>query len=94
MEKINGRQLIDLVAEDAHLSKRDTKAVIDSLINLITSTLENGGEVGLANFGSFSAKVKADRIGTDPTTHERITIKGKNTVTFKAAKAFKETLNK
>ena len=94
MEKLNRKELVDRVAERAHLSKRDAKESIDALIDIIVESLDKGVEVNLTNFGVFTPKVRKDREGTDPKTHERIKISGKKTVSFRLSKTYKVDLNK
>ena len=94
MEKLNKKELIDRVAERAHLSKRDAKESIDAFIDLITESLDKGMEVNITNFGVFTPKVRTCREGTDPKTHKRIVIPGKKTVQFRLSKTYKEDLNK
>lgn len=94
MEKLNRNELVEIVAERAHLSKRDAKEAIDTTIDVISKALLKGKEVNLTNFGTLTPKQRVSRDGTDPKTHNRITIKGKKTVTFKLARNFKEEINK
>lgn len=93
MDKLNRRDLVELVAEQAHLSKKDAKAAIDVSIDLIQNALKKGQEVNITNFGVLTPKQRKSRDGTDPKSHNRITIKGKKTVQFRLAKSFKEELN-
>ncbi len=94
MEKINRNELVDRVAERAHLSKRDAKDSIDAMIDIMIECLNSGIEISLTNFGVFSPVKRQDREGTDPKTHERITIKGRKTIAFRLSKTYKEELNK
>lgn len=94
MQKLNRREMIDIVAEKARISKRDAREAIDTTIELVQSALLNGTEVNITNFGVFTPKTRVTRDGTDPKTHQRIEIKGKKTVSFRVSKAFKEELNK
>lgn len=94
MEKLNRRDLVEIVAEKSHLSKRDAKAAIDCSIDIISKALMENTEVNITNFGVLTPKQRVSRDGTDPKTHQRITIKGKRTVSFRLAKSFKDELNK
>lgn len=54
------KDLIDLVANDAGLTKKDTKTVIDSLFNVIPEITKSGGYITIAGFGTFKeTKTKA-----------------------------------
>ena len=94
MGKLNKNEIIDLVAEKAHLSKADAKAAVDTTFELIQDSLLNGESVNIKNFCVFEAKQKAERKGTHPKSHSAIVIKSKKTVTVHLAKEFKERLNK
>ena len=94
MKKINKNELVELVAEKEHLSKKETKAVLDRAFSLMRASLLSGKEVVITNFGTFSPMVKKSREGTDPKSHQRITIQETKTVSFKLAKSLKEEFNK
>ena len=93
MEKLNKNEIIDLVAEKAHLSKVDAKAAIDTAFELIEGALLEGRSVNIKNFCVFEPKTKAGRTGTHPKEHTLIEIKPKKTVTVHLAKEFKGKLN-
>jgi len=93
MEKLNKFDLIEIVAEEAHLSKKDAKASIDALVDTIKDSMRGGREINISNFGSFVPLTKKSRKGTDPSSHKSITIKEKRSVSFKIAKSFKKELN-
>lgn len=93
MEKLNKNEIIDLVAEKAHLSKVDAKAAVDVTFDLIEEALLNGESVNIKNFCVFEPKTKAGRKGTHPKQHTLIDIKPKKTVTIHLAKEFKGKLN-
>lgn len=94
MEKLNKNEIIELVAESAHVSKVDAKKVIDSTFELISDALVRGQSVNIKNFCVFEPKTKSGRKGTHPKKHTAIVIKPKNTVTIHLAKEFKARLNK
>ncbi len=93
MEKLNKNEIIEIVSEAVHVSKSDTKKIIDATFELIADTLLDGQSVNIKNFCVFEPKTKAGRKGTHPKNHSAIEIKPKNTVTIHLAKEFKERLN-
>ena len=93
MQKLNKNEIIDLVAENTHLSKADAKAAVDETFDLITEALLRGESVNIKNFCVFEPKTKAGRKGTHPKEHTIIEIKPKRTVTVHLAKEFKAKLN-
>ena len=93
MPKINKKDLVEVVAEEGHFSKKDSRVAVDLIFDLVEKSLLNGQEVNISNFGVFVPKTKQSRDGTDPKTHERIVIKQKRTVTFRPSKELKGKLN-
>lgn len=94
MEKINKKDLIDLVAEEAFLTKKDAKAALDVCFEQISNFLLAGYEINISNFGTFTPKKNPTRKGTHPKNHSIIEIKETNKVSFKISKNLKEKLNK
>ena len=93
MEKLNKNEIIEIVSEAVHVSKVDTKKIIDATFELIQDTLLDGQSVNIKNFCVFEPKTKSGRKGTHPKKHTQIEIKPKNTVTIHLAREFKDKLN-
>ena len=93
MKKINRKDLVEIVSEEGHLSKRDARRAIDLVFNNIEAALLRGQEVNITNFGVFVPTKRAARVGTDPKSHELIQIKGRNSVSFKLCKTLKAKIN-
>ena len=94
MKKINKRDLVQVVADEGHLSKRDSRVAVDLVFGLIEESLLKGQEVNVTNFGVFTPKTRQSRDGTHPKKHTRITIKETRSVSFRLSKALKGKLNK
>ncbi len=92
MDKLNKNELIEIVAEKAFLSKRDAREALDVAFDEIQKALLDNREVNITNFGSFVPITRQARIGTDPKTHQKIQLKEKKSVAFRACKTFKEKL--
>ena len=93
MQKLNRKDLVEIVSEEAHLSKKDARNAIDLVFDNIERALLEGQEVNITNFGVFTPKKRQKRDGTDPKTHQRITIKETNSVVFRPCKYLKGKLN-
>ena len=94
MEKINKKDIIDALSEEKYISKKESREVIEYLLDLIAETLSEGKEVNITGFGSFSPRYKKARECVDPNTHEKISVGESVTVKFKPSKELKEKLNK
>jgi len=93
LKSMNKAELIAVVAEKAEVSHRDAEAVIEKALATVEETLLKGEAVKLSGFGIFEKKERAARVGTNPSTKEKIEIAASNTVAFKPSKTLKEKLN-
>ena len=89
---MNKTELIAATAEKANLSKKDTEAAINAVIDVITESLKKGDKVQLVGFGSFETRQRAARVGRNPKTKETIKIPASKVPAFKAGKALKDSI--
>ena len=89
---MNKAELIAAAAEKAELSKKDTEAAVNAVIDVITGALKKGDKVQLVGFGSFETRKRAARVGRNPKTKETIKIPASSVPTFKAGKALKDSV--
>jgi DNA-binding protein HU-beta len=90
---MNKADLIDKMASNADITKTAAATALDSLLDGITATLQQGGKVTLVGFGSFSVSHRKARTGRNPQTGATIQIGAKNVPNFKAGKALKDSVN-
>ena len=86
------QDLIDAVSEKAGLTKKDTAAVVDTILETIVDSLKRGEKVAFVGFGTFEAKTRKAREGRNPATGETIQIPERTVPAFKAGRAFKDAL--
>ena len=86
------QDLIDIVAEKAGLTKKETGAVLDIILSTVTETMKRGEKVSLVGFGTFEAKTRKARQGRNPATGEIIEIEARTVPSFKAGRALKDAL--
>ena len=91
---MNKTELIAAVAEKTGLSKKDSDAAVNAVLNTIAETLKANEKVQLVGFGSFETKKRAARIGRNPKTKETIEIPASVVPVFKAGKALKDAVAK
>jgi DNA-binding protein HU-beta len=91
---MNKAELIDAIAKETGLTKKDTAAAVASFTATIAKELKKGGSVQLIGFGTFEVGKRAARTGRNPQTGEAIKIKAAKTPKFKAGKSLKDTVNK
>lgn len=90
---MNKSELIDIVAEQADISKSAAGDALDAVLGGITDALKAGDSVTFVGFGTFSVSDRAARDGRNPRTGETIKIKASKLAKFKAGKALKDALN-
>jgi nucleoid DNA-binding protein len=90
---MNKAELISAVADATKLTKTDIGTVLDSILETIETSLKKKNDVSLVGFGSWNRKSRAARTGRNPQTGAAIKIAAKNTVTFSAGKALKDSVN-
>jgi DNA-binding protein HU-beta len=90
---MNKGDLIDVVADDAGLSKADATRAVEAVINAVTRALKSDQQVSLVGFGTFVVKKRAARQGRNPRTGETIQIAASKVPGFKAGKALKDAVN-
>ena len=84
--------LITHVAHENGITKIAARQAVDSMLEFIMSANENGEQVQLVGFGSFSPVKRAERIGTHPITKEKIVIESAFVPKFKAGKTYRSRL--
>lgn len=86
---MNKGQLIDAVGQQVGLSKKDSKAAVDAVLETIMKSVKKES-VQIAGFGSFIKTKRKARNARNPQTGETIKVKASTSVRFKPAKAFKD----
>ena len=86
-------ELVELIAEQAEISKAAAGRALDAALDGIATGLKKEGKVTLVGFGTFSAKRRAAREGINPLTKEPLKIPAKTVASFKAGSKLKDTLN-
>ena len=90
---MNKNDLINKVSDDTSLSKSDSGKAVDSIFEIITSELKNGGDIRLVGFGTFLVSKRKATTGRNPQTGAAIDIPAANVPKFRPGKALKDSLN-
>jgi DNA-binding protein HU-beta len=89
---VSKADLVDKVAEDTGMRKKDVKTIVDTMIDQVSQHLNNGDKVQLTGFGTFEVRERRARTGVKPGTTERIEIPASKYPAFKPGKALKEKI--
>lgn len=90
---MNKSELIKVVAAENAMTQTLASTLIESVLRHIGSALAEGYEVDLHGFGKFSVTYREARTGRNPATGEAVQIAASHKVSFKAAKALKDSVN-
>jgi integration host factor subunit alpha len=85
--------IVEKIHTTTGLSKKDSAEMMESVFDIIKSTLESGEALKISGFGSFIVKQKADRIGRNPQTGEAITIMSRRVLSFKPSNILRQAIN-
>lgn len=86
--------LIEKVAKDTKLTKKDSEKALNAVIGAISGALAKGDKVSLVGFGSFEVRKREARKGRNPQTGAEIKISARKVPVFRAGKALKDSVGK
>lgn len=89
---MNKGQLVEAIAKGAELSKKEAQAALEATLCAVQKSLKKKDNVTLIGFGTFSVVKRKARTGINPATGEKIKIKAKNVVKFKAGSKLKASV--
>ena len=75
------------------LSYKDVELSVKTIIEQMADRLSSGERVEIRGFGSFSLHYRAPRLGRNPKTGERVSLRGKHVPHFKPGKELRERVN-
>ena len=91
---MNKTELVDAIAKETGLSKKDSDAAVKAFVDTVTKALKKKDKVQLVGFGTFETVKRAARNGKNPQTGATIKIPASVAPKFKAGKALKDAVNK
>lgn len=75
------------------LSYRDVELCVKAIIEKMSERLSSGDRVEIRGFGSFCLHYRAPRMGRNPKTGEKVSLRGKHVPHFKPGKELRERVN-
>ena len=87
-------ELVDQVAEQTGMTKKDSAKAIEAVVGAVTKALSSGEKVQLVGFGNFEVRRREARMGRNPRTGAQIKITARKSPVFKAGKALKDAVAK
>ena len=85
--------LAEVVYEQVGLSRYESAALVESLLDHVCDALVNEHLVKIASFGTFAVREKNARVGRNPKTGVEATISSRRVVTFRASQVLKSRVD-
>ena len=80
---MNKIEFIDAISTKTGLTKKDTKAAVEAVLETITETLAKKDSVSFIGFGTFSTSARAAREATVPGTTRKVQLPATTVAKFK-----------
>ena len=90
---MNKADLVDQIAASAVVSKTTAAAIIETLIDSISSAIKKGGRVTLVGFGTFAISHHKARNRCNPHTGNIIKIPARSAARFLPSSELKKAVN-
>lgn len=78
-------QIVNQVAEQSGITRNEAIETVETLLELLKSTLESGEDVLISGFGKFCVHNKRKRRGRNPSTGKELILDARRTVTFRCS---------
>ena len=90
---LNKGELIQHLATQHELSKAEAGRILDTLLDVVVTTVKKGGAVTLPGFGTFKQHARAARNGVNPSTGAKIKIAAAKLPKFTPGATFKAAVD-
>jgi integration host factor subunit alpha len=85
--------LAEAVYQQVGLSRKESAALVEMVLDEMTKRLIAGESVRLSSFGSFNVRHKGRRVGRNPKTGVEVPIKERRVLVFKSSNLLKARIN-
>jgi integration host factor subunit alpha len=90
---ITRADLSEAVYQEVGLSRNESADLVESVLNEISESLVDGGNVKISSFGSFMVREKGGRVGRNPKTGEEVPIDPRRVLVFRPSQVLKERIS-
>ncbi len=90
---ITKADIVEQVYGKIGFSKKEATDFVEMFFSLMKDSLCNKEDVKISGFGNFVVNQKKERMGRNPQTGEKMSIKARKVISFKPSQVFKNNLN-
>ncbi len=89
---MNNQNYISELAKRLKSTEKDTAAMVQNVISVMTEQLQDGKVVAVHGFGTLEVKKKMERISVNPVSKKRILVPPKLVLAFKPSNVLKNKI--
>jgi len=93
MPSLTKNDTVEKIETQNILSKKEASQAIETLLEILKSTLESGEDVMISGLVSSASMKKATRKGWNPATGNSMTLSKRRVVTFKCSEKLRDMVN-
>ena len=86
-------QIVESIQNQTGFPKNRSSEIVETLLEIIKSTLASGEDVLVSGFGKFDVREKKERKGRNPVTGEDMMMAPRKVVTFKCSGKLRKRVN-
>ena len=85
--------IVEIIQEQTGNPKNLSADTVETIIEIIKNSLQNGDDVLISGFGKFCVKEKNKRRGRNPATGDDLILQPRKVVTFTCSNKLREKIN-
>ena len=93
MSTLTKAQIVNNIQKQFGFTRSRSIDLVETLLEIIKATLENGEDVMISGFGKFCVNFKKERRGRNPATGEDMMLAPRKVVTFKCSGKLRDKIN-
>jgi len=86
-------EMVNSIADQIGYPKNKSFELVETLLELIKSSLESGDDVLISGFGKFCVKEKKERKGRNPSTGKDMILEPRKVLTFRSSGKLRKMVN-
>jgi integration host factor subunit alpha len=93
MNTVTRAQLAEAIYANVGLSRNESAALLETVLERISAALEAGEAVKVSAFGTFLVRQKGQRVGRNPKTGVEVPILPRKVLSFRPSQVLKARIN-
>ena len=93
MAALTKNDIVEMIEENLEIKRTEASETVETLLEILKSTLEAGEDIMISGFGKFQIQEKKARKGRNPATGGSMTLPARKVVTFKCSGKLRDHVN-